>query len=43
MTETTEPLDNAGGAEPPVRLESDGAVTYVTMQNAGRTTSSGSS
>jgi enoyl-CoA hydratase/carnithine racemase len=33
MTETTEPLDEAGSAEPPVRLESDGMVTYVTMQS----------
>jgi enoyl-CoA hydratase/carnithine racemase len=33
MTETTEPLDNAGGTEPPVRLDADGAVTYLTMQS----------
>ena len=33
MTETTEPLDDAGGAEPPVRLDSDSAVTYLTMQS----------
>ena len=26
MTETTEPLDEAGSAEPPVRLESDYAL-----------------
>jgi enoyl-CoA hydratase/carnithine racemase len=33
MTDTTEPLDGAGGAEPPVRLDSDGAVSYLTMQS----------
>src|ERR1700761_9860789 len=33
MTETTEPLDNAVGAEPPVRLDTDGPVTYLTMQS----------